>query len=417
MISAGKIGTLEKFKEIQETSKGVILITDDATGNHVHLPNCRHVTESNFNEKVIQNQSRNGAYYWYENIPHTMKEHSDFKPCSDCHPEVIERKTALNQSGTFLQISVLNQLENHGWNPEPEFPTSLAPFIKDPMKYPGVSATTPGVVRPSMFQQAVSDSQNQFLKKETSIDALGGRVEHNINYLLCTQVKKLNPKYVDWCFFQQSSLENKFRVTTKSVVGSGLVDLMTIPETDRGEGKSTHIQIENLTIPGLSFTCSDFGVALHKDPSNKKYKFQNASLNNAATQCIEGAYGTIVNALIHQITTGDGYGYDSQIYIPLVVTNANLLYCDYDVNNIDLRTGEINDLNFRPLNHIVYEYALPMSVQFPKSVLGTRNPTQLRMSIRWPVLIASPQGLENILTSMESGIFNVTQQTQSQNPP
>ena len=405
MLNAGKINSLDKFNEIKRLDKGVILITDDTTGNHVHLPNCIHVTEENYKEKVIQNNSEHCEYYWYNNISHTLKEHIDFTSCLVCNPDSSERTSALNESGTFLQISVLNQLKNHNWDPKPEFPTSLAPFLKDPMKYPGIFATTPGVVRPSMFQQAVSESQNQFLKKETSIDALGGRFVNNSNYLLCSQVKKLNPKYVDWCFFQQSSLDNKFRVTTKSTIGDGLVDLMTIPDTDRREGKNVHIQIEQLNIPGLTFTCSDFGVALHRDPNNKTYKFQNSSLNNAVIQCIEGTYGIIVNALVHQVSTGDGYDTDSQIYIPLVVTNANLLYCDYNVNNIDSLTGKITDLNFKSLDHIVYEYALPMSVQFPKSVLGTRSPEQLSMAIRWPVLITNPVGLESLLSTMDTSIF------------
>ena len=109
LSNSGNIGTIEKFKEILAKSKGVILITDDATGDHIHLINCIHVTEANFNEKVIQNQSKNGTYYWYENIPHAMKVHSDFQLCGDCHPEMQERKNALNESGTFLQISVINQ--------------------------------------------------------------------------------------------------------------------------------------------------------------------------------------------------------------------------------------------------------------------------------------------------------------------
>ena len=369
------------------------------------MPNCTCVTESNFTEKVIDNNSRNGSYYWLENIPHVIKEHRDFQPCPICRPDNLERKNALNDSGTFLQISVLNQLKNHHWDPKPEFPVSLAPFIKDPMKHPGIFATTPGIVRPSMFQEAVSESQNQFLKKETSIDALGGCTVKNLHYLLCSQVKKLDPKYVDWCFFQQSPLGNKFHVTTKSTIGGGLVDLMTIPNTDRGEEKEIHIQIEELDVPGLTFTCSDFGVALHKDPKNNVYKFQNSSLNNAVIQCIEGTYGAIVTALVHQVSTGDGYKIDSQIYIPLVVTNANLFYCDYDVNNIDSKTRKMSDLNFKSLDHIVYEYALPMSVQFPKSILGIRDTAQLSLAIRWPVLITNPAGLENILAAMDASIL------------
>ncbi|MEX2313006.1 MAG: hypothetical protein WD650_03335, partial [Nitrosopumilaceae archaeon] len=265
-MTSGNITTQERFNKIKTHNEGVILITDYATGNYIHLINCSHVTEQDFLQKVVTDQSRNSSYYWYENIPHALTEHPDFLPCIYCKPDIFEKKTALNESGTFLQISVINQLNIHGWSPQPEFPVSLAPFIKDPMKYPGISATTPGIVRPSMFQQAVSESQNQFLKKETSLDALCGRTENNIHYIPCIQVKKLNPKYVDWCFFKEDNLRNELRVVTKSLVGRGLVDLLTIPQTDRGD-PAIHIQIERFDIPSFPVICSDYGVALHKDPN------------------------------------------------------------------------------------------------------------------------------------------------------
>ncbi len=406
MSSFGRINSIEKFKEIKELNTGIVLITDYATGNHVHLPDCVHVTEENFNEKVVQNNSQHGEYFWYENIPHTMKEHNDLTSCSTCHPDFKDMKMVLNDSGTFLQVSVLKQLKNHEWGPEPEFPTSLAPFIKDPTKYPGISPGYPGIIRASLFPQAVSESQNQFLKKETSIDGLGSKIHNDINYLLCTQVKKLNPKYVDWCFFKQGNSFNKFRVTTKSILGGGLVDLMTIPPTKMKNGKAVHIQIENFDIPNTSLVFSDFGVALHKDPNGKKYTFQNSSLNNAVTQCIESTYGILVNALVHQVTTGDGYDINSQIFVPVIVTNANLFLCDFNTSNINSQTGEISDLNFKSLDHIVYEYPTPMTAQFPKSVIGTRNEIQLKMAIRWPVLITNPTGFENILSNLDAGIFN-----------
>ena len=41
----------EDFIEIKKNNVGVILITDSTTGNHVHIPSCSFVTESNYEEK------------------------------------------------------------------------------------------------------------------------------------------------------------------------------------------------------------------------------------------------------------------------------------------------------------------------------------------------------------------------------
>jgi len=95
MQNHGKIKSQEDFKKIREENTGIILITDNATGNQIHTPSCSFVTEADFQEKVITNQSKNGDYFWYANITHTNKTHSKVELCSVCDPDLYEKNDSL----------------------------------------------------------------------------------------------------------------------------------------------------------------------------------------------------------------------------------------------------------------------------------------------------------------------------------
>lgn len=59
-----ELKTLEQFYEAVGGGEGYVVITD-VTGTAVaHPPSCPSVDASNFREKVVTNQRRNGRYYW-----------------------------------------------------------------------------------------------------------------------------------------------------------------------------------------------------------------------------------------------------------------------------------------------------------------------------------------------------------------
>ena len=54
----------------------------------------------------------------------------------------------------------------------------------------------------------------------------------NLHIFYVLKLKKLNPNYVSWVFFQQNVTENEFRVISKSTKDNGTLNLMTILESD-----------------------------------------------------------------------------------------------------------------------------------------------------------------------------------------
>ncbi|MCH7648185.1 MAG: hypothetical protein IIA83_06230 [Thaumarchaeota archaeon] len=405
-MNYGPIKKLEDFKKIQSNNLGIILITDSKTGNHLHLPSCSFVTESNYQQKVITDNKKFGDYSWWANVSMAEKKDPTAKLCTKCNPVLMEQQSALNESGTFLQISVFHKIIEAGWGAETEFPVSIAPFVSDPMKQDVAIKKTQQQgesmkikTRSGGFQQAIVNSQSESLRKETSIDVLASASKDNFSYVLCTEVKKLNPYYVSWIFFQQNVLENNFRVLSKSTVGGGTLNLLSILESDLVD-KKLFVQVEKFDkLKSFTPNIYDYGVTLTKDDKGN-YKFQKSSLNKATTQVIEGTFGSIVDSVTNQVSTGAGYDYDAQYFIPIIVTNANILTCNYDVKDLDLNSGVISKIDLQPQDAVIYEYPFPMRVRFPNQVIGVSNDVQLRHSLRWPVLIVSPKGLGSFLTAI-----------------
>lgn len=400
-----QITDLEKFR-ILKNSTGVFVISDDSS-NTIHTRNCSLMDEASFIQKAITERSQNTKYFAHDNVTHALKNHANANLCITCTPQLIEKTIALNTSGTFLQISVVDILKRKRWSTQTEFPITLAPFFKDPMKYPGIDAGGVGTTRSSLFQQAVNESQNQFLRKETSIDVVATFGHENDDYIMCSEIKKRNPKYVDWCFFRENVDRDEFRFVTKSRLGGGMINLLHVDPTDTGH-PALDIQIEKFDrLSSFQPVCCDYGVALHREDSGG-YKFQNSSLSEAARQCIEGTYGMIVTGLVNQVSTGLGYAGERQIFIPIVVTNANLLLCKYDMNDVDIQQGEVSKINFEKINHVLYECPLPMTVHFPNTISGVRNYVQQIATIRWQVLIVNPAGLNELLTIFQDNVFRPT---------
>lgn len=349
-MNYGPIKKLEDFKKIQSNNLGIILITDSKTGNHLHLPSCSFVTESNYQQKVITDNKKFGDYSWWANVSMAEKKDPTAKLCTKCNPVLMEQQSALNESGTFLQISVFHKIIEAGWGAETEVPVSIAPFVSDPMKQDVAIKKTQQQGEPMEiktrsggFQQAIVNSQSESLRKETSIDVLASASKDNFTYVLCIEVKKLNPYYVSWIFFQQNVLENNFRVLAKSTVGGGTLNLLSILESDLVDEK-LFVQVEKFDkLKSFTPNIYDYGVTLTKDDKGN-YKFQKSSLNKATTQVIEGTFGSIVDSVTNQVSTGTGYDYDIQYFIPIIVTNANILTCNYDVKDLDLNSGVISKM-------------------------------------------------------------------------
>ena len=69
------IKTLDAFQDVINKDKGYIVITDLGTGNKLHSTDCCFVKEDNFIQKVINNNCKNGQYFWGRDVEFGLKEY------------------------------------------------------------------------------------------------------------------------------------------------------------------------------------------------------------------------------------------------------------------------------------------------------------------------------------------------------
>jgi len=83
-MSAKDIKTIDEFREAKFERNGYIVIVD-ITGNKIHTPRCADVDIAHFREKVLNNDSKNGAYYLVDDFVDAIEEFKA-KKCQNCSP-------------------------------------------------------------------------------------------------------------------------------------------------------------------------------------------------------------------------------------------------------------------------------------------------------------------------------------------
>lgn len=321
----------------------------------------------------------------------------------------LDKKTdALNQSGAFLQIHTLNQLKNRNWYTEIESPRTVAPFVSDPKEQREILYRgDPNRMRAEKFPEAVRLSQDFSNKEETSLDIYAGRTvgrdTKTFSFRICVEVKKNDPRYVDWCFFQLKPKVESIRVITNCIQSIGHINLIKLGETTN-HGNDIHVQLTKFDNWGfLKHDITDFALALKNETiGNDYFKSEKTIIDDATRQAIKGTYGTVIEHVIQQVVTGDGYSNSPDIFIPIIVTNANLFLCKFDPNDVDSKTGHITkDPKFEPKDIIVYEYPTPKEVQFPEPLSSRLGSEHRKEIMKWQVLIMSPKGFAKFLDEID----------------
>lgn len=322
----------------------------------------------------------------------------------------MDKKTnSLNQSGAFLQIFALNELRKRNWDTEVETPRTIAPFVSNPKdKRTVLFRGDPNKLDSSKFPEAVAESQNQMQREETSLDIYAGKeikiLTESATIRLCVEVKKNDPSYVDWVFFQHEKQAGPIRVIINCIRSIGRVDLFRVPPATR-HSNDIFVQTKQFTNwDPIEGEIADFALALHNKEVKKEYfKSDKTKVDDATRQIIKGTYGTIIDHIVHQVVTGQGYSNDPDVFIPIIVTNANLFLCEFDPKDIDSHSGHITkDPNYKPIDSIIYEYPIPQGVQFPEPLAGNLDSLSRRQVLKWHVLITNPFGFVKLLEKMDS---------------
>lgn len=74
---------VDEFKSVKKEGLGYVAITD---GNkcRLHIIMCPNVDLHYFKTKVIQNNRKNGRYYWSDNLSNLKSTFPQFEDCLHC---------------------------------------------------------------------------------------------------------------------------------------------------------------------------------------------------------------------------------------------------------------------------------------------------------------------------------------------
>ena len=180
--------------------------------------------------------------------------------------------------------------------------------------------------------------------------------------LFSIECKRANPKIKNWVFSKDPSKENTVLPT---------YFLKRIKEI--GAIKSfEHIIARNGVFPGLGYRSQeDLDCCLHGIELNESLTNINRNQNETIYKSLLQANHAL-NALfckfqypfprIEDLCFPNEKKVNKILFLPIVVTTADLFIADYDPEKVDLKTGEIDkkDIKFNgPKNWVTYEFPLP----------------------------------------------------------
>lgn len=339
----------------------------------------------------------------YKNLAEARKAEPTVGPCGECDPEGAEIRDALNRSGAFLHEGVLRELNEMGFGTRSEVPVSAAPFLSDPSKQPHATALYPtpdaGPKRfldKAAFQDAVAASQDGSQRRERTIDIYAGRQNADSVYIAVIEVKRLDPDYVSWVFLVRNGMARDYSLVTMSnkLGDDSTLQLMKIPRSYMSD--DIYVQRKKIrTLPSGMGAVAERGMVITYDP-NTGYGHRGTSLHDAAKQVLEGAYGLIVDMATHRAVAGTTSAPEMRC-LPIIVTTANLFMCEYDPNALDRVRFDASHIGLKSVNAVMYDFPHPARTRFPDQIVATRSEEQVSLATRWPVAVATVEGLRNLL--------------------
>ncbi len=201
------------------------------------------------------------------------------------------------------------------------------------------------------------------------------------------ECKKADPGFTDWVFFRKAGADHRFRHLTLRYLEDGRPALM--------------LQQGNLT----DSLCDD-GRELKGDYSGRdRTKVTSARIQDAARQA---SLATLSSAFTLMRLSIHPFNHVRAVQIvPVVVTTANLLLCEFPVNQVDLSTGQLSPgvtATFTPRDFIVYDYPLTGGlalradrVQFADSLVEENPESLIKMQV---VILNSRTGLDRFVADV-----------------
>lgn len=314
----------------------------------------------------------------------------------------LDPKTeALNQSGTFLQIHIVNQLKKQKWGILFEYPVLISPFANPTQDSEYLKNMMQGLNMPAELQliKRIKESLDKTRITETSIDIVAGKQHSDFHVTLCIEAKKLDPRYINWVFFKISNTQTKLRYFKRSN-HSSLPILFATPQLDKMP--ATYLTMAEHK--EFNYPICDFGLSIKdKKMDNDYYKSEKTIVDKSAHQIIQGHYAFMIEQILGSIIRKEpNLRHDgAEHFFPIIVTNAKLYLCKNYNELINPESGTLEENpTFEKVKGIVYECPIPQTVCFPDPAeedIRTNNDLTRR---KWHILIINPCEIDKLLETL-----------------
>jgi hypothetical protein len=301
-----------------------------------------------------------------------MKKLINMNPVSDIDWTIH----SLNIQGTFFERWAQETIEKSRWN---------IVSTNYPVEFPPHNG-------PLVGEQSTLDIYAR-LKKET------------ILLTLLIECKKNNQEFIDWVFF---SHPNTKRV--KHFSGALIANEVK-------EGSQNNWEITSLLAPMISLECIPTSDAWETRGNYTEYKggnktkTSNAAISQAAHQialATKAIYSEELNnnKILSVKSANSEMPFAHQIFIPVILTTAELFVCRFETKDIDQNTGEIpfSKASLEEQPYLLYEYPLPVHFHSPPldkvAVLKTGN---YDFGTRMDILVVNSSKLPEFLSKLEEG--------------
>jgi len=249
--------------------------------------------------------------------------------------------------------------------------------------------------------------------KNSELDLWGLCRPPGLQVELLVECKKNNPEYTDWVFFPTTNLAPTFpsiralkyglaetHPTHPWVVRSDILYLVPPPNIPiTGDGRETKGNYQ-----AKWEQSQKNGKQLPKDFT----KTSNAAITDAAYQI-----ALATQALLHQerrnqeaLAAGKVHPMPSwsHVFLPLIVTTANLWTCQFPAEKVNSITGEIpfSEVQYKTHPYLFYTYALPPILQFHPAEDRSeyRSDAKWEELARFSILVVQSAAFPDLLTHL-----------------
>lgn len=300
--------------------------------------------------------------------------------------DLENQHSALNGSDIMLRALAIRQMNEFWWGVGTDVPVSTAPFLHDCAKPDEETGSTR---HPDPAVKSLNDvvsGQNERLRSETWLDMVA---THDSNSaVLCTEIKRQDPQFANWVFANPVKNRQEFSAICMTTSSRKPDDLLHVPENRDVKGLSVRMTGHELRLDAHIYDqCASF-----KKDGNGRYR-PSGSLAGASKRIVEGTFGLVVESLIRRVSSGEGKS--EQHFIPIIVTTANILSCEYDQN--ELTEDGVSNVDLAPKNAAIYDCPVPAGARFPNQIADARRGYR---TDRRSVLVVNPRGLGEFLRGL-----------------